>query len=83
MNEDSRIQNREWKKPGNELLAKTKAPKFLFLSLKYLTSKLLTNSSKKQIGTGYSQQDGYTGQLRTSGSVLPSLEKLPIASIQE
>lgn len=37
------------KKPVNEQLAKTKAPKFLY-SLKYLTSKLLTNSSKKQIG---------------------------------
>lgn len=30
-------------------IGKTKAPKFLY-SLKNLTSKLLTNSSKKQIG---------------------------------
>lgn len=51
MNEDSKIQNREWKRPGNEQLAKTEAPKFLYL-LMYLTSKLVTNSSKNQTGKG-------------------------------
>lgn len=49
MNEDSKIQNRKWKKPRNEQLAKTKVPKFLY-SLMYLTSKIVTNSGKNQIG---------------------------------
>lgn len=77
-NGDSKIQNREWKRPGNEQLAKTEAPKFLYL-LTYLTSKLVTNSSKNQIGKGWSQQESYTGQLRTSGSVSPCLENCQLS----